>query len=262
LLWAALVAGGAGPGTAYAQGAPGRPGCTFVLGFAALHDALPQVVGPCLEDERHDPQTGDALQATANGLLVWRKADDWTAFTDGYRTWTAGPRGRQTRLNGQRFWWEADPQGLPVVPAPRPGDRCHTAGLALAPVPGGGDAGAGHAGMTLRFTNTLSVPCTFSGYPGAQRLDAAGDALPTRVVRGNGYLFRDPGPGRVTVPPGGAAAFGLEWGQVPTGGETTCPPAGMLQVTPPDEYSPLTIPATFTACDGGRLNVTAVRPPA
>jgi len=26
-------------------------------------------------------------------VLVWRKADNRTAFTDGYRTWINGPRG-------------------------------------------------------------------------------------------------------------------------------------------------------------------------
>ena len=37
------------------------------------------------------------------GLLVWRKADNHTAFTDGYRTWVNGPYGLQVRLNTARF---------------------------------------------------------------------------------------------------------------------------------------------------------------
>ena len=51
---------------------------------------------------------GDSVQQTTGGLLVWRKADNWTAFTDGYRTWINGPNGLQQRLNTQRFEWEAD----------------------------------------------------------------------------------------------------------------------------------------------------------
>src|SRR5439155_10452091 len=39
-------------------------------------------------------------------LLVWRKADNFTAFTDGYRTWVQGPFGLQKRLNTERFAWE------------------------------------------------------------------------------------------------------------------------------------------------------------
>jgi len=49
-------------------------------------------------------------------LLVWRKLDNWTTFTDGFHTWVNGPYGLQERLNDQRFGWEANPDGLPVVP--------------------------------------------------------------------------------------------------------------------------------------------------
>ncbi len=90
--------------------------CQFVLGFATLAAALPQQVGQCVENESH-AANGDALQHTTGGLLVWRKADNWTAFTDGYHTWVNGPNGIQERLNTQRFAWEANPDHLPVVGA-------------------------------------------------------------------------------------------------------------------------------------------------
>jgi acetyl esterase/lipase len=80
--------------------------CQFVLGFATLHAMIPTIVGDCLVDEHHNPVNGDGLQETTGGLLVWRKADNWTAFTDGYRTWINGPFGLQERLNTQRFPWE------------------------------------------------------------------------------------------------------------------------------------------------------------
>ena len=57
--------------------------CQFVLGFAALHDMIPERVGDCLETAVHNPDNGDGLQQTTGGLLVWRKADNWTAFTNG-----------------------------------------------------------------------------------------------------------------------------------------------------------------------------------
>lgn len=53
------------------------------------------------------------------GLFVWRKADNWTAFTDGYATWISGPYGVQKRLNNQRFGFESDylaPGTEPVMP--------------------------------------------------------------------------------------------------------------------------------------------------
>ncbi|MGH2371242.1 MAG: hypothetical protein ACRDI2_23960, partial [Chloroflexota bacterium] len=90
-------------GRAQAQGA----GCQYVLGFLALYQQIPEVMGECLEDETPAPN-GDSLQRTANGLAVYRKADNWTAFTDGYRTWVNGPNGIQQRLNTERFQWEGD----------------------------------------------------------------------------------------------------------------------------------------------------------
>ncbi len=82
------------------------PTCQLVLGFRSLHDLVPEIVGDCLVDEHHNPDNGDGLQETARGLLVWRKADNFTAFTDGYRSWVNGPNGLQVRLNTESFSWE------------------------------------------------------------------------------------------------------------------------------------------------------------
>ena len=95
--------------------------CQFILGFNTLRDLIGhEIVGECLEDEHHN-STGDSVQQTTGGLLVWRKADNWTAFTDGYRTWVNGPNGLEQRLNTERFEWEADyaPGGI-ATPTPTP----------------------------------------------------------------------------------------------------------------------------------------------
>jgi hypothetical protein len=89
--------------------------CELVLGFRTLHDLIPSIVGDCIENEWHNAENGDGLQRTTKGLMVWRKIDNWTAFTDGYLTWINGPYGLQSRLNTQIFPWE--PLGAPV-PAP------------------------------------------------------------------------------------------------------------------------------------------------
>ncbi len=78
-------------------------GCHFALGFQALHDRLPPLVGGCLGDESHNSTNGDALQHTTTGLLVWRKADNVAAFTNGRATWLEGPDGPQERANAARF---------------------------------------------------------------------------------------------------------------------------------------------------------------
>lgn len=90
--------------------------CDFRLGFKAIRDMIPDIVGGCVDNEHYNPQNGDALQNTtgptgAGGLLAWRKSDNWTAFTDGYWTWINGPYGLQQRLNTERFPWEVGPPG-------------------------------------------------------------------------------------------------------------------------------------------------------
>ncbi|CAA9216873.1 MAG: hypothetical protein AVDCRST_MAG77-223 [uncultured Chloroflexi bacterium] len=85
---------------------PAQATCSYVLGFAALRSLIPGQVGQCLEHERSDGETGDAYQRTTGGMLVWRKEDNWTAFTDGFRTWLNGPNGLEQRLNTERLAWE------------------------------------------------------------------------------------------------------------------------------------------------------------
>ena len=96
--------------------------CEFVLGFKTLRDLIGHdIVGECLENQHHGAN-GDGLQQTTGGLLVWRKADNFTAFTDGYRSWINGPYGLVQRLNTERFEWEADyaPGGGIATPTPTP----------------------------------------------------------------------------------------------------------------------------------------------
>lgn len=101
--------------------ASAQPEYQFKLGFKALADQIPDIAGQPLENEHHNPANGDALQRTTTGLMAWRKADNWTAFTNGHTTWINGPFGVQSRLNDQRFDWEAqDPGTSPAPPGPQP----------------------------------------------------------------------------------------------------------------------------------------------
>jgi hypothetical protein len=99
-----------------------QPRCDFALGFAALRSVVgPATVGDCLEDEHFDPANQQAEQRTTGGLLVWRKTEGVTAFTDGHRTWISGPYGLHQRLNTRRYCWEAgaDPARCErAVPSP------------------------------------------------------------------------------------------------------------------------------------------------
>src|SRR5680860_354807 len=95
-----------------ALGWSGAAGATsahdFELGFKALADRTPDIVGQPVEDEWHTPENGDGLQRTTTGMMAWRKSDNWTAFTNGARTWVNGPVGVQERANDERFSWEQD----------------------------------------------------------------------------------------------------------------------------------------------------------
>ena len=82
--------------------------CEFRLGFKTLRDLIGHdIVGECLENEHYNA-SGDREQETTGGLLVLRKADNRTVFTDGARTWINGPYGLQKRINWRRFPWEPD----------------------------------------------------------------------------------------------------------------------------------------------------------
>jgi hypothetical protein len=107
----------------------------FKLGFKALADQLPSVVGAPLENE-HWGANGDSLQQTTTGLMAWRKADNWTAFTNGSTTWINGPNGVQSRLNSDRFPWEKDPKVPAAQPAPQPSPIPMPATVPTAPTTG------------------------------------------------------------------------------------------------------------------------------
>lgn len=120
LLGLALVAIPAG--TVQAQTAT----CQLVLGFKTLHDMDAADIGDCVDNQAY-AASGDALQHTTKGLLVWRKADNWTAFTNGYMTWINGPQGLVSRLNTDHFPWEAVPTPAPT-PSPAPASSPTAAG--------------------------------------------------------------------------------------------------------------------------------------
>ena len=122
--------------------ASAQTACQYILGFKTLHDLVPATIGNCLDNQAF-AANGDAQQDTTNGLLAWRKADNWTAFTDGYRTWINGPDGIQQRLNTQRYSWEAD-AGAP--------------GLTTI---GGAAASSPSSASTTSCHNQVSAPSTF-----------------------------------------------------------------------------------------------------
>jgi|SRR6185437_12662256 hypothetical protein len=113
--------------------------CHFELGFEVLASQLPEV-GQCASDQRFEYTWSsaawvvtDAVQDTDTpsggaGLLTWRKADNWTGFTDDVQTWVNGPNGIERRLNADPpFPWEGSPSPS-VGPDGAPVANCVEAG--------------------------------------------------------------------------------------------------------------------------------------
>ena len=95
------------------EGPASAASCSLVLGFASFRERLgTAIVGDCLDDQ-FSTASGNAQQHTTGGLLTWRNADNWLAFSDGYQSWVDGPDGIRRRLNTERFPWELDDRPLP-----------------------------------------------------------------------------------------------------------------------------------------------------
>jgi hypothetical protein len=129
---------------------------------------------------------------------------------------------------------------------------------------GQGNGGAGTLEVPITFTNTGSTTCSLFGYPGMQLKNSAGTNIPTTVVRG-GVTFGTPAanasPSRVTLGKGQQAQFTVHYSDVPVGNETSCPTSASALVTPPNDYSQLTVALQIGPCNNGTVHVSPVYSP-
>ena len=139
--------------------------------------------------------------------------------------------------------------------------RCQPAALAIAQV--GSQGATGHIEAMLQLRNTAATPCALYGYPGALMLDAHRSPLHTQVLRGGGF-FPDTrlAPRRVVLGPGRAARFGLSFStSSESEGHHDCPVAAWLLLTPPNDYTQLSLALAgtgwprFAPC-GGQIFAT------
>ena len=104
-------------------------------------------------------------------------------------------------------------------------------------------AGLGHRGMVLLFTNNGSSSCTLTGYPGATVTNsgmANYSALMNAQRNLSGYEGGASGVATVTLSPGGSASALLEWlgfpanGATPDAADCAGMAGGYLEITPPN----------------------------
>lgn len=144
-----------------------EPDCEFVLGFSELRDVLgTEIVGDCVGNQQL-LTNGDASQRTTNRVLIWRRADNATLFTDGAATWIVGPFGLQMRPSDQRFDWEMS--AVEIVPAPAAPAESTSTGPSAAPGPSIPTALSGHCYQIAADIALETVPTAGSTAVGAQR---------------------------------------------------------------------------------------------
>lgn len=142
----------------------------------------------------------------------------------------------------------------PVTASPPVPGRCTTAML-TARFRSAGPA-AGHRYAFLTLTNRSGSLCRIYGFPGMQLVGVSG-ILPTRTVR----MMPDQGLSSVRLAAGQSASATVHWSVVPAADEPQHDPCGPLPaeawVTPPDEYSHLTVPwGMGMVCEHGTIWTT------
>jgi Domain of unknown function (DUF4232) len=121
-----------------------------------------------------------------------------------------------------------------------------------------GSPGAGQRYAFLVLTNNSGTTCRVYGFPGLQLVNAAGAAVPTRVVRAS------LSPRLLTVAPGAHVYSLLHWTVVPGTGETgsVCEPnPSGVNTTPPDETTTLSTSwPGGSVCQHGEITVDPFKP--
>ncbi|HEY7975951.1 MAG TPA: DUF4232 domain-containing protein [Ktedonobacterales bacterium] len=157
-------------------------------------------------------------------------------------------------------------QVAPATSTPQPGTpsvtvlNCQPAQLIFTIHTGGG--AAGHIGQMGQFTNQSSATCSLYGFPGAQMLDAQHNPMPTHALwQTSAYMYTNQMKQLVQLAPGASAYFAVTWSDVTVGSATSCPASAYLSVTPPNDFSVLTVADQINACDSN-LEISPVEPTA
>jgi hypothetical protein len=112
----------------------------------------------------------------------------------------------------------------------------------------------GHVGVTIDFKNVSKATCTLYGYPGLQMQSAAGQAIPTDVLRGTAYTVPSMPERTVTLVAHAEAAFDLGFADSTGYGLDKCPTSARVEITPPNAYRPITISWRIQPYGGGTIN--------
>lgn len=110
--------------------------------------------------------------------------------------------------------------------------------------------------LVVALRNIGGVECTLDGFPTVGLVAEDGTALPVRATHDGDLAFPARTPATVVLAPGEVTSFDLGFSHVPAGGQTVCPAAQSLAVTPPGDSHPVPVQTGADPCDGGHLAVS------
>jgi hypothetical protein len=124
-----------------------------------------------------------------------------------------------------------------------------------------GAAGTIYLGFSI--VNRGSSPCTLSGYPTIGLVGTSGPLTTEISHSGQGTIF-SVAPTTVVLPAGTSpgAGFVVAYGDVPQGGQSTCPTVTKVEVTLPGVTGSFRVAKRFVPCGAPNLSVSAVVPEA
>lgn len=114
----------------------------------------------------------------------------------------------------------------------------------------GQQAGAGHIGLVIAFTNSSSTTCTLSGYPGVALLNAAGSQVAQAVRTPSGYLggLQSGQAIPVVTVAAGASASALVEGTDASASGGNCQIYPEILVTPPNLRQSVSLTTSLPGC--------------
>jgi hypothetical protein len=93
-------------------------------------------------------------------------------------------------------------------------------------------------------------------------LDAQRKPMTTHALwQTSAYMYTNQPVQRVRLAPGASGYFAVTWSDVTVGSGTSCPTSSYLSVTPPNDFSVITVAAGINACDSN-LVISPVEPTA
>jgi hypothetical protein len=132
-------------------------------------------------------------------------------------------------------------------------------GSSLSGTVGTSGGAAGTIQTTIDVSNVGTKPCSIKGYPSVQLLDANQTPMTTTEVQGMASFSpaaANAAPRSQHLAVGATVEFVLQYSDVPSGTETTCPAAASINVYPPGSATSFNVAMSITPCSLGTLNVS------